>query len=141
MRAFQLSVVCILGYAVVSLLSPAAGIPQSEQPADSNGLLQRVALLEAKIAGLEKKVGELSASVPRSFSPAPNAPYAPQAPEGTAQDAAPTPPGVPPDAERQEFNGRTYYIVPLGARTASAEADCRASTSAKKSMTAAGADK
>lgn len=67
--------------------------PGQEKPeAGLEALQKQVAALEAKVAALEKQIEKLSFSIPKSF------PDLKQLPKGW---------------ERREFNGMTYYIIPI----------------------------
>jgi hypothetical protein len=110
MRALRVCVVCSAGAIAAALLcaylNAAEGQPAAAKTPD---LQQRVAALEEKVAQLEKKLSQ----IPPGYLP--TVPPAVAAPNGTPRvpTAPQLPPGIPPHAVPREFNGQTYYIVPL----------------------------
>jgi hypothetical protein len=94
------------------------GAAESQSPGTKPmDLEKRVAALEEKVAQLEKKLDQLAhASLP-AVPPTATAPqpYLPNSPQTLS--APPIPPTVPPNAVPREFNGQTYYILPLGKET------------------------
>jgi hypothetical protein len=110
MRSFRVCIVCSAGAIAVVLLCAFLNAAES-QPAATKApdLQQRVAALEEKVAQLEKKLSQ----VPPGYLP--TVPPAAAAPNGTPLvPAVPQlPPGIPPRSVPREFNGQTYYIVPL----------------------------
>jgi hypothetical protein len=120
MRTTRVCVIGLVGIAVFSALSVYLGAAES-QPAVAKpiDLEKRVSVLEERVAQLERQLDQVThPSSPLVLPPvalpqqAPR--FAPQA-SATAPQAAPT---VPPNAVPREFNGQTYYIVPLGKEAA-----------------------
>jgi hypothetical protein len=114
MRAIRVCIVVTTGIAAISLLYASLGAAESQPAAAKTpDLQQRVAALEEKVAQLEKKLDQFPSTIapPNGAPRAPTAPLPPgtQLPQQTPQ----LPPGVPPNAVPREFNGQTYYIVPL----------------------------
>ncbi len=142
MRAIRAGILSGVGLAIVLLVSMWLGAAETK-PASAKmpDVDQRVKALEEKVAELEKKLEQVSSALqssdPLALAPrfeAPRAPIAPPVPPGALLAPTPLPvpdglpkvqvapapppdaelpPGVPPDALPREFNGRTYYIVPL----------------------------
>jgi hypothetical protein len=108
MRASRFCVVCLTGaiVAVCAYLYAAEGQTAAAKAPD---MQQRVATLEEKVALLERKLNQAPTSylptVPPAVAPRAGSPIVPVTPQ--------LPPGVPPNATPREFNGQTYYIVPL----------------------------
>ena len=126
MRAVRACILGGVGVAAVSFVGAWLGAAETKPtPAKSPDVDQRVKALEEKVAELEKKLEHLSSALLPSNPPAvaprygaPRAPIAPPVPPGaqvapTPPPALELPPGVPPNAIPREFNGQTYYIVPL----------------------------
>jgi hypothetical protein len=122
MRALRFRVVRTVGVVATTLVCAYLIAAESKPTAAKTpDLQQRVAALEDKAAQLEKKLEQVQQgyvlAVPPTATPpqvAPRVPNAPQATPGAPLPAIPpTPPGVPPNAVPREFNGQTYYIVPL----------------------------
>jgi len=117
MRAIRVGVVCSAGASAVALLCVCLGAAENQpSAAKAPDLQQRVATLEEKVAQLEKKLNRVA--IPPNYPltvPPSVAPPATPTPQGTPRlPALPqVPPGVPPNAVPREFNGQTYYIVPL----------------------------
>jgi hypothetical protein len=110
MRTLRVSVFCSAGAIAVALLGAYLNAAESQPGAASApDLQQRVRALEEKVAQLEKKLSQ----IPPGYLP--TVPPAARAPNGTP--LVPTvpqlPPGIPPHSVPREFNGQTYYIVPL----------------------------
>ena len=110
MRNFRAYIACSAGAIAVALLCAYLNAAESQPAAPSApDLQQRVMALEKKVAQLEKKLSE----IPPGYLP--TVPPAAAAPNGTP--LVPTvpqlPPGIPPHSVPREFNGQTYYIVPL----------------------------
>ncbi len=111
------------GLVALRLCLAAERSPSGELPA---ALAQRVKSLEEKVAQLEKKLEEQIArsypvppQPPSGVLPRVAPPAAPQAPGPAAPQAAPlvvppVPPVEVPNGEPFQFNGHTYYIMPLG---------------------------
>ena len=110
MRSLRVCVFCSAGAIAVALLCAYLNAAES-QPAAANApdLQQRVAALEEKVAQLEKKLSQIRPgylpTVPPAIAAPNGAPLVPAAPQ--------LPPGIAPHAVPREFNGQTYYIVPL----------------------------
>jgi hypothetical protein len=111
MRVFRACILCLVGAGIVSVYCLCLGAAESQPPAaQSPNLLQRVSVLEAKVAQLEKKLAE---QPPPAYPIVP--PGAMVAPGLTpAQPAPQSPPGVPRNAVPHTYNGQSFYIVPLG---------------------------
>src|SRR4051794_19051854 len=122
MRVLRVFALCLVGAVSVSLFCLCLGAAESQPPAAKTpDLQQRVAALEEKVTQLEKKLDQVSSdhllTVPPAIAPpygTPRAPAAPLAPGVQLPPQAPQlPPGVPSNAIPRQFNGQTYYIVPL----------------------------
>ena len=109
MRALRVCVVCSAGAIAAALFCAYLSAAEGPAAAKTPDLQQRVATLEEKVAQLERRLNQ----VPPAYLP--TVPPAVVAPGEHA--IVPTmpqlPPGVPPNATPREFNGQTYYIVPL----------------------------
>ena len=114
----------VIAGGVLSLCVYLVAAENSPPAAKAPDLAQRVVELEAKVAQLKKKIEQLSsppllnsppAMTPRFLPPRATvaAPVQPGAEAVPAPVAPELPPGVPPNATPREFNGQTYYIVPL----------------------------
>jgi hypothetical protein len=126
MRVSRPFVICCVAIGTLILIGGQFGKAENqEKAAKAPDLAQRVVALEEKVARLEK----LLAQAPLFGYPLPVPPTAPRAapqiapptsPPGAipAQPTPQLPPGVPPNAVPHEFNGSTYYIVPLGKESA-----------------------
>lgn len=122
MRALRVRAFCAVGVVTATLVC-AYLVAAESQPAaaKSPDLQQRVASLEEKVAQLEKKLDQLSSGYLRTVPPAVALPHgsprfltAPQAtPDAPLTAPMPNSPGIPPNAVPHEFNGQTYYIMPL----------------------------
>jgi hypothetical protein len=110
MRNLRVGVVCSVGAIAAALLCAYLNAAES-QPAAANApdLQQRVAALEEKVAQLEKKLSQVPPgylpTVPPAVAAPKGAPLVPTAPQLR--------PSIPPHSVPREFNGQTYYIVPL----------------------------
>jgi hypothetical protein len=108
LRPFTLGSVGVVGAALLCAYLFAAESPTPAVKVPD--LSQRVATLEERVARLEKLLAERPA--PGTPLVAPQSPYAPPTP----QPAQPMPqftPSLPRNAVPFDFNGQTYYIVPL----------------------------
>ncbi len=126
MRILRRWIACSVAVCGVLSLCVYLGAAENTLPAAKPpDLAQRVAELEAKVAQLEKKLEEQAT---RTY-PAPQPPSAvlprvapfavPQTPGATVPQttplvAPPVPPMDEPKGQPYQFNGHTYYIVPLG---------------------------
>jgi hypothetical protein len=116
LRPFTLGSVGVVGAALLCAYLFAAESPTPAVKVPD--LSQRVATLEERVARLEKLLAER----PALGTPlvAPQSPYAPPTPP-TPQPAQPMPqltPSLPRNAVPFDFNGQTYYIVPLAQQAA-----------------------
>jgi len=105
MRSKQISAFFVVAAISSSLLCVAFGAAESRPTVDSaRGLDERVAALEAKIAGLERTVTllQVTAKMKQPLLVVPQ----PQVGPGAQK--------MPPGSEARQFNGSTYYLVPLG---------------------------
>ena len=122
MRSLRVRALSAVGVLAVTLVCAYLIAAESQPtPAKTPDLQQRVAALEEKVAQLEKKLEQVPPGYLLGAPPAATplyvprrAPSAPQAQPGAPLQAPPqAPPGIPRNAVPQEFNGQTYYIVPL----------------------------
>jgi hypothetical protein len=108
LRPLSLAFVGVVGVALLCAYLFAAESPTPAVKVPD--LTQRVATLEERVARLEKLLVERPA--PANPLVAPQAPYAPPTPT-PAQPMPQLTPSVPRNAVPFDFNGQTYYIVPL----------------------------
>jgi outer membrane murein-binding lipoprotein Lpp len=115
MRAIRVCVVGLTGIVFASFLCVYLGAAESQpNTAKPSDLEKRVATLEDKVAQLEKRLDQLTNAALLAVPPAATAPQPllRDAPRLPAPSDIPS--TLPPSAVPREFNGRTYYIVPLG---------------------------
>lgn len=106
-----------LGFGVVAagLGSAAVAEPrEAAKPADLAAEMETlrgtVKTLESRLEALEHRLGAVEQGTPRVlWRPDPAAPQA--WPRSGIDAAAPT--NLPPGADRREFNGLTYYVMPV----------------------------
>jgi outer membrane murein-binding lipoprotein Lpp len=106
MRAARVWVAGLFGVVAVAMLSVYLGAAENQSPvAKPMDLEKRVATLEEKVAELEKKLDQLAHAALPAVPPMATAPqpYLPNSPQT-----------LPPSAVPREFNGQTYYLLPLG---------------------------
>jgi hypothetical protein len=107
MRISRACFLAFIGCTVAALFCMYLGAAESQPPAaKALDVLQRVAVLEEKVAQLEKRIAE---------QPLPAYPIVPPGATGVPglKPVQPVPPGVP-----HTFNGQTFYIMPLGKEAA-----------------------
>ena len=115
MRAARVWVAGLSGVVAAAMLSMHLCAAESQSPvAKPTNLEERVATLEEEVTQLEKKLDQLAhaslpAVPPMATTPQP---YLPKSPR--ILPAPQIPLTVPPNAVPRDFNGQTYYIVPLG---------------------------
>jgi hypothetical protein len=115
MRALRATVLCSAGVAAVSLMFVCLRAAECQPAAAKTpDLQQRVATLEEKVAQLEKKLDQISPGYLLSVPPVAAAPFG----SSRVPTAPQVPSGIPPHAVPREFNGQTYYIVPLAKEAA-----------------------
>jgi hypothetical protein len=124
-RPFILCSAAVIGVALLGVYLGAAESPKSAVKAPD--MSQRVATLEDRVARLEKLLSQLVTPggipmvAPQAPQPseAPGAALTPQAPQTYPAPTTPQlPPGIPLNAQPFQFNGSTYYIVPLAKEAA-----------------------
>jgi hypothetical protein len=116
MFAIRPLVLCGVGVLGVALLGVYLGAAESPTPAvKAPDLSQRVATLEERVLRLEKLLSQQITSGGVPLVAPQVAPQTTPMPQGTAPvPAAPQlQPDIPRNATPFQFNGSTYYIVPL----------------------------
>ena len=105
------------GLAAGLSVAAAAGPLEAERPADLSAevraLRERVETLEKQLGALES--GGLTVTIPpqaaQTLPPPPGGGLAPL--QFAPQVPAPLPGDMPPGTQRREFNGMSYYLIPI----------------------------
>ena len=111
MRKLRRGLLYSVGIATVALTCIYANQAKSDAPANhAADLLDRIASLEDRVAELERRLlnrGLFQSQLSMTTIPSPIIG------QPTAPAPLQTPPGIPPGSIPYQFNGGTYYIVPL----------------------------
>ena len=104
------ALVGVAGLGFPGMPASRAQTPVEKPPAAAETLEQKVARLERQVADLQKQIEELKR---QRQPPLTLAPAVPSVPFGSGGLRQAQPSVLPPGAKPFEFNGQTYYHIPI----------------------------